>query len=1254
MKKIKNIIPIFLTLVLFMVSSLFFSCEENKLSSSSGDDKPTAPGGTSSLAVPPKKSLLEDKFVAAQSSVKGKLSLTVKQLDTFTGMKDKDGKAITSNDQLVYTVYGLQKDKDATPSKQEIVSSGKKVELPSPIGNKYTISDFDKLGLTTDDESQENIEEDKRYHFVVEVAIKNDPTKKTYSQVSSIIVGSKATAPSNVRNIKTTSADNGISISWTAPSLTSDHKKKDGTNLTTSDVSYKVYRVIKDESNVRTINAIIAIDENPITVPKNTYKASISDLTANTIYEIVVQAVNLTDTTRVSTGLRVEATVGSEATAPSNVSNIETTIIDNSISISWTAPSLTSDHKKKDGTNLTTSDVSYKIYRVRKDGSNVRTIDTIIAIDENPITVPKNTYKASISDLTANTTYEIVVQAVNSTDTTKVSTGLRVEATIGSEATAPSNVSNIRTSTTDNSISISWTAPSLTSDHKKRDGTNLTTSDVSYKIYRVRKDGSNVRIIDTIIAIDKNPITIQKNTLNASISDLTANTTYEIVVQAVNSTDTTKVSTGLRVEATTLQGPRLVFKKRGNSDAITSFTTQAHGEYGKTTIAPIVSEVTPDSIVSGGSFSISPDSLTRSTGLSFNTADGTIFGVAKYVVSTTTYTIKFTASDGRELENSIDITIGYKYAPADKTALINAITAELRAQAQGSDTYNHRADLNIIDTSAVRKMDGVFFNDGLGYDESKFNGNVSKWDTSNVSTMNNMFGRATAFNQDISNWNTSNVTNMGNMFKEASAFNQDISNWDVRRVTSIAMIFFEATAFDQDVSSWELCSLDTAISLSSDFRNSGIANNRNKQPTSKKGTAVCSTPNTTLIPPEVSVIRQNMMAQGLKITWQSPQITSEHVDTDGDQLTQDQIEYKIYLAKMSGFGQLPDESDIIAATTPISLVANTKRYVFANVEENAYYAVLIQTINSTDKTKVSIGERIDFKIPNIVIDNSLAYALEYAVGETVNKTITVGTNVGIIPTTTFTLSSAISQKIKKETGLTVTFDKASNTFTIKGRANKSNIWDPSIRSYQYATIEFSVPALNITKNSQLRIRTGLKKAKFVNSNGFIQTRQKSDYLRPKNTTELYHLIKDITEVEQKARRDNGYNKPDLNHIDTSAITNMDYLFNAVEGHRFEYDKKDFRPARIRRFEGDISNWNTSNVTSFDSMFQQARNFNGDISNWDVGKVKKMSYMFVEANNFNQDLSGWVLKSLSSGSSVTKSDFKGSPLENKPSNWPRLN
>lgn len=38
------------------------------------------------------------------------------------------------------------------------------------------------------------------------------------------------------------------------------------------------------------------------------------------------------------------------------------------------------------------------------------------------------------------------------------------------------------------------------------------------------------------------------------------------------------------------------------------------------------------------------------------------------------------------------------------------------------------------------------------------------------------------FNEDISRWNVSNVTNMDEMFYGADVFNGDISRWDVSKV----------------------------------------------------------------------------------------------------------------------------------------------------------------------------------------------------------------------------------------------------------------------------------------------------------------------------------------------------------------------------------------------------------------------------------------------------------------------------------------
>ena len=59
-----------------------------------------------------------------------------------------------------------------------------------------------------------------------------------------------------------------------------------------------------------------------------------------------------------------------------------------------------------------------------------------------------------------------------------------------------------------------------------------------------------------------------------------------------------------------------------------------------------------------------------------------------------------------------------------------------------------------------------------------------------------------------------------------------------------------------------------------------------------------------------------------------------------------------------------------------------------------------------------------------------------------------------------------------------------------------------------------------------------------------------------------------------------------------------------------------------RFNGDISNWDTSSLTSIQycfetnfsviyyhvrTMFEGATNFDGDLSNWDVSSVKEMRY-----------------------------------------------
>ena len=150
--------------------------------------------------------------------------------------------------------------------------------------------------------------------------------------------------------------------------------------------------------------------------------------------------------------------------------------------------------------------------------------------------------------------------------------------------------------------------------------------------------------------------------------------------------------------------------------------------------------------------------------------------------------------------------------------------------------YNFNGDISTWNTSNVTNMNLMFykatdFNQNINTKEVTVNGNTyTAWDTSNVSSMYAMFDLAKTFNQDIGSWNTSNVTNMDLMFYGTS-FNQNIGSWNTSKVITMYAMFYETTTFNQDIGSWDTSNVRNmqemfygASSFNQDIRNWTVDN----------------------------------------------------------------------------------------------------------------------------------------------------------------------------------------------------------------------------------------------------------------------------------------------------------------------------------------------------------------------------------------------------------------------------------------------
>ena len=515
--------------------------------------------------------------------------------------------------------------------------------------------------------------------------------------------------------------------------------------------------------------------------------------------------------------------------------------------------------------------------------------------------------------------------------------------------------------------------------------------------------------------------------------------------------------------------------------------------------------------------------------------------------------------------------------------------------------YTFNQDISGWDVSQVTNMDNMFqgYDDGMHIYETEFNQPIGSWDVSNVTSMRSMFG-GSMFNQPIDSWDVSNVTNMSNMFGSGmysdnarSMFNQPIDSWDVSNVTDMSRMFF-TSKFNQDISSWDVSNvtnMNWMFFSAHDFN-------------------------------------QNLSSWDVsKVTDMNWMFTATVLSTEN------------YSTLLQSWSQQDLQSNV-------TLGAESTKY---NESAIAARQSLIDTYGWTindaglDTTSLNLGQEL-------IRGGGTVGEVKHREWNTLGRTY--GTSDRTYYNEKYLYASAKEDKA----GMYQSFPtKIGQTYlvlaTLLGTdVNRNGVFlghNASSSGESYITISSDIPTVyesSMITSSDKKMGYGEKNVQFT----FTATSTTS-YIALRSTTAWRYASARAISIKELNPEENPENPcitreelmtkianyEDVTHVNTGCITNMSNLFK--NNQNFNQDISSWDVSNVTdmswmffyldSFNQDISSWNVSNVMDMGYMFQEASSFNQDISSWDVSHVKHMEVMFSGAKSFNQNLSSWDISNV---------------------------
>lgn len=537
--------------------------------------------------------------------------------------------------------------------------------------------------------------------------------------------------------------------------------------------------------------------------------------------------------------------------------------------------------------------------------------------------------------------------------------------------------------------------------------------------------------------------------------------------------------------------------------------------------------------------------------------------------------------------------------------------------------YNFNQPLDQWDVSSVTNMSGMF-------QSSPFNQPIGNWDVTNVENMSSMFRLAGDFNQPLDSWVVTSLNNTSNMFQNASAFNQPLNGWTVNNVTSMQNMFSNALAFNQPLNNWNT---DLVVNMQSMFAdalafNQSLADWNISQVTdmtSMLNNTALSLENydATLIGWAAQTVSNNVSLGADGLTYcDGREERQELIDTNGWSITGDTVNCSFVLctsfsSPTNGDTNVPANFDLRWNPAPNATGYNISvSYVRGGVT-----TVILD--NSDEGNVVGIDFTTDFQPGDIVTAQVVPYNGDGPATGCEEITFTVvpnwrdGTDAFklTIDTRNVTFpgnySNANQFRITARSGVTYNYsiDWGDNQFdnnvdnTITHTYLTPGIYTIAIIG-DYPAHFYPTPFADndklLTIDQWGTIEWEILESSFYSCGGF------TGY----NATDTPDLSR-VTDISRMFESSNF--NGNINNWDVSNVENMARTFIGMS-----------------LFNQPLNDWDVGNVTDMSDMFLSTRNFNQPLNQWDVSKVISMRRMFDGFSSnmaFNQNLNDWDVSSV---------------------------